>query len=68
MSVLLSLAELKPVLVALFGEKGEVWKYSYWQAMTVLSHERDVSRFVAIQGEKAREIAEAKAKEKARRK
>ena len=35
------LAELKPILVALFGDKGEVVRYSTAECLTVLSYERD---------------------------
>ena len=35
------LAELKPILVALFGDRGEVVRYSTAECLTVLSYERD---------------------------
>lgn len=58
------MAEVKPLMVALYGEKGEVWKYSYWEVSAVMAYRRDTSRFIAKQGEAAGQIAEEKAKAK----
>jgi hypothetical protein len=40
-STIYRLAQLKPILVALFGDKGEVVRYSTTECLTVLSYERD---------------------------